>query len=155
MHINHIKNILTEIEFIKTPLQSNPIHEFEFKGEKYNVTQSLLKSEFQDFLSLETLLENHKNNLYNALSTIVAILAKKDGESLDDYDIESRSELFRQLPIAVAHVYILFFCTTQSCFQQIPQNTNSMESGNSKIVDEYKRYTVHLGTGLAEVRMMR
>jgi hypothetical protein len=110
MSLQDIKGILDKLGFINSPQSKDPIHEFEFKGVKYSIMRTLLKSEFQDFLSLETVIQNHKDNLYNALPTIVAILAKKEGESLDQFDIEERAKLFQELPITIAHRVYVFFC---------------------------------------------
>jgi hypothetical protein len=85
---------------------------------------SLLKSEFQDFLSLEGILDMYKSKLHEALPLIIAILAKREilngtdkvltaYESLSDYDIETRAKEFHTLPLPIAHKIRSFFLTKE------------------------------------------
>jgi hypothetical protein len=111
LHLNDVKLLLNELSFIGEPIPVIPTTDFEHRGNKYSILKTLLKSEFQDFLTIETLLDNHKGKEYQALPFIIAVLAKKEGESLSDYDLESRSKEFLDLPITIANNIYLFFCT--------------------------------------------
>lgn len=109
-HIKDIRQILEHLTFVKNQMPSNPVHEFEFKNEKYIVTDTLIRSQFQDFLTIEQLLDNHKNDQYKALPFIIAVVAKKQNEVLTDYDLTQRAKLFEELPLTIAHSIYLFFC---------------------------------------------
>jgi hypothetical protein len=101
---NKVKQILDA----STPLPIEPISEFEYKGEKYSVVETLLKQEAQDFLTL-TSIEGRKD----ALFYVVAVLSKKNGngkyESLSDIDSEHRAKHFQDLPLTVANRIHVFF----------------------------------------------
>lgn len=123
MQFGQMKDILGHLKFITIPLDTSPISKFEHRGIKYSVIPSLLKSEFQDFISLESVLEMKKNRLHEALPLIISILAKrevlngsnqlaKQYESLSDFDIEERAKTFMDLPITIASKLQSFFLTS-------------------------------------------
>ncbi len=115
--LNNVKKILDHLSFTATKIENKSITEFEYKNEKYSLIATMLKGETQDFISLETLLENYKGKEYLALPYIVAILSKKtkaDGkfESLDEFDLDARAKHFEDLPITIANsIYWFFFVT--------------------------------------------
>lgn len=114
--LNDTKYIFQHIDFISTPIQNMPVTEFEYKNEKYSVVQTLLKAETQDFVSIESLLENYKDKENLALPYIVAILAKKQNESLSDFDLELRAKHFEDLPITIANGIWFFFAATAKMY---------------------------------------
>jgi len=59
-----INEVLFYLSFLKEKLPDEPIFEFDFKDKHYSVIPILQKSEFQDFVSIESALENHKNKQY-------------------------------------------------------------------------------------------
>jgi len=83
LHINEVKLLLDQLSFCSTPLDNKPIYEFELQDIKYKVLPTLLKAEFQDFLSIETILDTYKGKEYQALPYIIAVLAKRENETLD------------------------------------------------------------------------
>lgn len=112
LHINTVVQLLENLEFIKTPQTSEPITSFIHHGSEYLVMPSLLKAEFQDFISLEVLREQYKDRLYEALPMMISILAKKEGETLDSFDVEERAKEFYDLPITIANGLYGFFLQT-------------------------------------------
>jgi hypothetical protein len=104
-----IHKLFKYLEFTNDPLPEKPITEFTFKGEHYTVMESLRKGQFQDFISCQTALEQHQDNLHKALPIIFAVLAKKEGESLDDYDLIKRAKLFEELPMTIVEPLRVFF----------------------------------------------
>lgn len=130
LHIDEVKEIFDSMEFIKVPIDAVPVTEFDFNGEHYSVMESLMKAQFQDFISLEAVLDNNKGKEYKALPMLVAIMSKrkvadvligtKDGkqvystkyEVLDDIDLDKRSELFKALPLTIAHGIYSFFLSS-------------------------------------------
>jgi len=109
MNIKDVKSILERLTFFSEPLPTDPIAQFEYKGETYDVVQSLLKGEFQDYVSLQTTQDNFKSQPYKALPYVVAIMCKKYGESLSDFDVEERASHFLELPISIASRVNAFF----------------------------------------------
>jgi len=106
--------LFQHMKFLKNDIPDKQIAEFTFKGDKYYVAQNLLDSEFQDYLSMEIAIQNNEGKIYNALPQMIAVLCKKqkeDGEleTLDDYDVNERAEMFKQLPISIANGLAVFF----------------------------------------------
>jgi hypothetical protein len=136
LHINTISKLISEFDFIKAALKSDPVFEFEHNSNKYFVIPSMLAGQFQDYISLETIREQHKENLYEALPKLIAILAKRKDETLDSYDIIERSKEFYSLPITIANGLYAFFLTSaillnQDCEQlAVQENQKLLESIN-------------------------
>lgn len=101
------------LEFTKTPMEDNPIHEFEYKGDKYSVLDTLLEQESQDFLTIQSIRDNNPDEPWMEIPYIVAVCAKKEGESLDDYDLEERVKHFEELPIPIVNKLEVFFCSVK------------------------------------------
>jgi hypothetical protein len=106
-----VGRLMKHLAFIKEPIPDKIVTSFVFNNETYNVSQNLLEQEFQDYISLEAALSNNENDIYKSLPLIIAILAKKNNESLDDYNVEERAEEFKQLPISIANGISVFFYT--------------------------------------------
>jgi hypothetical protein len=107
--VQDVQEIMTLLDFIYTPYEPQPATAFEFKGEKYMVMESLEKAEFQDWVSSQTVIYQYRDKPVQALPKLIAILCKKDGESLSDFDIEERSQMFLELPITTARDLECFF----------------------------------------------
>lgn len=125
-HINKITPLMKHIQFINEPFPKEPLYEFEHRGVKYSVLDTLTKGEFQDWISYETVMQDYKDNTYNALPIVIAILAKREGESLDDYDPIERSKEFYDLPISIAHRLWVFFYLTEKGFT-LPTQLSSIQ----------------------------
>lgn len=106
---NDIEKLAGYLSFLNSPLPDKPITEFEFKGHKYYVMPSLMKAEFQDFINLETALQNFKDENYKALPYVMAIVAKRENETLSDFDLEERAKLFEELPLSIVEPIRVFF----------------------------------------------
>jgi len=130
-HINKLPTLVKHLEFITEDLVEEEIEGFEHNGHKYFLMPSLLNAEFQDFVSIEASIQNNKENKYEALPMMIAILAKREDETLDDYNLEERSKEFLTLPIKTANSISTFFLnlgmlsqlTTQISSEQIIQET--------------------------------
>ena len=108
-HISKLPTLVKHLEFVSEELDKEPISEFEHKGHKYYLMPTLLNGEFQDFISLEAVMANNSDNPYEGLPMMIAIIAKRENESLDDYDLEERSKEFLDLPIVIANKVSGFF----------------------------------------------
>jgi hypothetical protein len=125
--ISVINDIVDRLMFLGE-MPKDKVTEFDYNGYHYSVMQSMLKAEFQDFVSVETLMEQYSGNTYNALPYLCAVMCKRKVadvvigknakgedvvlpkyESLDDYDILVRGEEFKQLPMNIAYGIYSFF----------------------------------------------
>ena len=112
--MNELPGLFKSMSFINEEIPGEPIEKFEFKGETYYVSQNLMNQEFQEFVSLENITQQYKDKPYLALPYILGIMCKKmtpSGvlETIDDYDIDKRSEEFKELNISIATGVAVFF----------------------------------------------
>lgn len=107
---SQVKGVFKHLAFLKdVELSKKPVVDFRFKGDDYTIAETLMKEEFQDWVSCETAFENHKDNIWDAIPYIVAVLAKKKGESLDSFDLEERAEYLKDIPVDIANGISVFF----------------------------------------------
>lgn len=113
MNINQFKSIIGLMPFISQDVPHSVIKDFTFNGETYHLLDSILQGQTQDFLSIEGVLKKFKNNQVEALPYIIAIVAKKKGETLDQFDVWKRGEQFMDLPYPLAQSIWFFFAQTE------------------------------------------
>lgn len=106
---SEVAPLIKELKFLNEDLPKEKVNEFEFKGEKYIVAQSLIDQEFQDFVSIETAFSMYKDSSYKAIPLVLAVLCRKEGETLDNYDLQKRAELFKELPMTIVEPIRVFF----------------------------------------------
>ena len=119
--ITDLQQLFKSLEFINTPLEEKPIIEFDFRDKHYYMGQNLVEMEFQDFISIENVIEENSGHTYNALPTILAVMCKtkkENGllETIDDYNVLDRAILFKKLPLPIAHNLSLFFSQSVSLY---------------------------------------
>ena len=135
--VTEIQKLFKHLEFMTDPLPEDPIFEFEFRGEKYSVKQTFNEMEFQDYVSMETVMSDNNGELYKALPMLLAILCKKEGESMDDYDVGERAKLFEELPVTIANPLSVFFYA-----QEKLSNMITLAYSNRDLVIQMKRREV-------------
>jgi len=126
--ITEVQKLFKYLEFLQHPLPETPITDFEFQGNKYSLASTLLKQEFQDFVSMETVLADNDGDVYKALPMMLAIMCKREGESLDDYDLAERAEMFKDLPMTIAHPLSVFFWQQEKMSTILSQLSSQQES---------------------------
>jgi hypothetical protein len=104
-----LMTVLNKLTFINTPIPNTPIIKFKFSGETYYISESFIDQEFQDYVSIQTIIAEYKENIWKSTPHILAVMAKKEGESLDDYDVNKRAELFKKLPLNIVNGVNTFF----------------------------------------------
>lgn len=117
MNINQFNEILGLMQFLAKAPEGKIIGSFAHNNKTYYLADSLLAGETQDFLSIEGLLKRYNDNQTEALPYIIAIVAKQNGETLDNYDPMKRGEEFMDLPYSVAHDVWFFFGQTRIALQ--------------------------------------
>ena len=123
---------MQDLQFLKEEIPSKQINEFTFKDDKYIVIQSLMKTEFQDFVSLENILQ--RDNFIGNLHWILAVMCRKAvDETLDDYDVEERAKEFLALDMVTVNNIAVFFYTLEKIYR-----LNSALSSNPKEMIEAK-----------------
>ena len=114
-----LTNIMSELSFINTEVDKTPIFKFTYKGEEYNVSESLLNNQFQDYIAGQTAILEYKNNSWKQLSYLVAIMAKKQDETLDSFDLNKRAEFFMDLDVQTVSQVAGFFLENQKISELI------------------------------------
>lgn len=147
-NIKEVSEISNYLTFITEEIPSKQITEFEHNGIKYNVVQGLSKQQFQDYVSLENVLQ-HSNRI-DQLHYILAILARKSPEeTLDDYDVDERAKEFLSVDIVTAHNVSLFFSALGKVYNThgtIYSNPQKLIKMKSKEVQE-SFSTMQVGKG--------
>ncbi len=138
MNINQFKSVLNLMKFLAEPIENKVVSSFTFNGKTYQVADSLLKGETQDFLSIEGILKKYKDNQSKALPYIIAIVAKQQGETLDSFDVHKRAEEFKNLPYTVANNIWFFFAQTE---RVLSISTKQYLAIQDKVLEESLSYT--------------
>ena len=104
-----VQDIILIMEFISTPYEPIPATGFEHQGVEYNCEDELVNQKFEDWVSIQTAMYNNREQQERALPRLLAILCKKAGETLDDIDLDERTEIMRSLPMTAAKDVEAFF----------------------------------------------
>lgn len=110
--VQNVNRIIDILKFVYEEYKPQMSNGFNFNGVTYECNPDISEMEFQDWISVQTILYNNRDKPVLALPRIIAVIAKKEGEKLDDIDLEQRSKLFLDLPFTTAKNLEFFF--TQS-----------------------------------------
>jgi hypothetical protein len=117
--IQDVNAIMESLTFLQDDISEEPITEFQFRGETYYVHQNLLEQEFQDFVSIQTAIAEAGDKRWQASPYILAVMAKRQGETLDDYDIRARAKAFQELDVVTANRVAAFFLSSSKVLKSI------------------------------------
>ena len=92
-----VNRIIKEMSFIYEEYQSKPRNEFEFGGKKYSMAIEVQDIRFEDYISAQTILHNHRDNPVEGLPELIATLCKLRNETLDDFILQVRAHEFLDL----------------------------------------------------------
>ena len=119
--VAEVNEIMEILEFIYVEYKSSPRNKFMFEGQEFIASPDILEIEFQDWVSLQTILYNYKESPVRALPGLIAVLCKREGEKLDDINIEERQEMFKRLPYVCAKDVEGFFLASKRVSEVITQ----------------------------------
>lgn len=128
-----VQDIIDNLDFIYTPYEPQMINQFEFQGEKYYAETDIVNQPFGDWVSIQTILFNYKENPVEGLPRMIAVLCKKDQETLDTINVDERALIFEDLPITSAKNIECFFLTNLNAYKRISQ-LSSMEADMENII---------------------
>lgn len=118
---DEVNEIIDILSFIYTAYTPTPRYEFEFKGEKFLCESDMMQQKFGDWVSLQTIIYKNKENPVDGLARMIAVLCKKEGESIDDLNVDEREEYFKDLPLTIAKDVESFFLHSQIAYKAISQ----------------------------------
>jgi hypothetical protein len=116
-NVGEVNKVLELMNFITTPYVPKPSNSFTLDGIEYSCEADLVDQHFEDWVSIQTTLNNYKDEPYKALPRLLAALCKKDGETLDDFNLDERSKLFMKLPMTDAKDVEGFFLHVQNAYK--------------------------------------
>ena len=114
-----VQDIIMIMEFIQTPYEPCPATGFEHQGQDYNCEEDLSNQKFEDWVSVQTAMYNHREQQEGALPRLIAILCKKKGETLDDIDLNERTEIMNSLPMTAAKDVECFFLHSLNAYKSL------------------------------------
>lgn len=116
---SEVQEIIAIMSFISEPYEPKMATEFDFDGRHYACEDDLRKQKFEDFVSIQTALHNHRDEPTRALPKLLAIYCKQEGETLDDFDLDERSKEFEALPMTIAKDIEAFFLHSINAYRGI------------------------------------
>lgn len=111
--------IMENMDFIIKQYVPKPRTSFNFKGVEYSCASDIVDISFEDWVSVQTALYNYREEEYKVLPKLIAILCKKDKESLSDFDLNERTELFMDLPMTYAKDIEGFFLHSLNAYKSL------------------------------------
>ena len=111
---NRVESVMKKLEFLKETIPTmKTIDKITFKNVTYTLQSDIFELKTEDFLAIMTAQENFKDNPVEMYPVMLAVIYRKEGEtSLDDYDLDERYELFKELPLPIGYSVYSFFLTT-------------------------------------------
>ena len=110
---HELEPLLDDMDFLYTPYSATPINHFRFNDETYLTKENILDEPFSTWVSIQTILYNYKDDPVKGLARMIAVLCKKENETIDDFDLNDRARLFENLPITIAKNIESFFLNSQ------------------------------------------
>lgn len=116
-----VGKIMEALEFIYEEYKPLPSNHFVHNGIQYGCEDDIINIEFQDYVSLQTILYNYRDNPVKGLPYMIAALFKKDNEKLDDFNLDDRAKEFLTLKFTTAKNLECFFLHSKSAYETIIQ----------------------------------
>lgn len=116
---SEVQEIINTMSFITTPYEPQPAISFTLDGIDYECENELVNQKFEDFVSIQTALYNFKEEPARALPRLLAILCKREGETLDSIDLNERSKLMEKLPMTDAKNIEAFFLHSLNAYKSL------------------------------------
>lgn len=114
-----IQKVMTIMDFISKPYEAQPKTSFVHRDVQYSCADDLLHQNFEDWVSVQTALYNNREQQEKALPRLIAILCKKEGETLDDFDLNERSAIMESLPMTDAKDIEGFFLHSLNAYRSL------------------------------------
>jgi len=110
--INDLERVMKAMTFLQEPIPEEPVFKFELHGKEYVVNANILDQQFQDYVAIQTAISEYGENKWMVTPYILAVMAKHNEETLDDFDILERAKEFEDIPIPIANGITAFFLSS-------------------------------------------
>ena len=95
--VAQVQKMVKEMSFIYKEYQPQMNNEFEHKGKTYGMELDVQDIRFEDYISAQTILHNHRDNPVQGLPKLIATLCKTKNETINDFVLEVRAHEFLDL----------------------------------------------------------
>jgi hypothetical protein len=130
---NEVIKILEEMEFVKEEYKPVAASSFTFNDEVYFAEEDMINQKFEDWVALQTIMNNYENDKLRALPYMLAILCKKENECLDDFNLDERARMLSKLPMTTGKDVEAFFLQTLSVYNVL-SHLSSIVSVHEELV---------------------
>lgn len=141
--VEEINPIMEALVFINDDYKPIPRNEFELNGSKYSCPEDLRELRFDQWVSVNTILQNHKDSPVRGLAKILASVFIKENETLDSFDLQERSDEFLDLPLTTSRDIESFFLTKKKELEVYTQ-LSSMVKGQEEIIRKQLIETINI-----------
>ena len=114
-----VQDIMETMFFISKDYKPVPKTSFTLDGITYKCEEDIVNQKFEDWVSVQTALYNFGADRVRALPRILAIMCKKEGETLDDFNLDERTELFNRVSMTDAKDIEAFFLHLLQAYKSV------------------------------------
>ena len=133
-----VEEVIAIMTFISEPYIPTPQTSFTLSGIRYSCEEELVNQKFEDFVSIQTALYNNREEPYRALPRLLAILCKREGETLDDFNITERSTIMESCPMTDAKNIEAFFLTSLEAYRGIMLLSSTQKEQEELVLHKVK-----------------
>jgi len=126
-NVPEVQNIMSIMEFIYHEYQPEITNSFTYFGKTYSCNADIVEQKFEDWVSIQTILHNYKDAPVRGLSRMIAVLCKKESETLDSINLDERARMFDELPITDAKNIEGFFLTSLNAYNNFTRLSSVLE----------------------------
>ena len=112
-------NVVEALSFIDTPISTEPLFQFTYRGEEYNVSDTIIKQQWQDYVAAQTAIAEYEEDIWTQLSYLLAIMAKRSGETLNNFDVNERALYMQGVDVETCQRVASFFLSNQKVSEYI------------------------------------
>lgn len=133
---SEVGKILEIMDFLQKPYEPKPSTSIHYKGLNYSCKENLSEQNFEDFVSIQTALYNNRENEVMALPKMLAIYCKRDGETLDDFNLNERANEFLNLPMTRAKDVECFFLHSLNLYNVVSQLSSTQNQRRDIVLEK-------------------
>jgi hypothetical protein len=140
-NVKEVQEVINIMSFITEPYEPQQRIEFTYNNEVYQCAEDLTEQKFEDFVSIQTALYNHRDQPTKALPKLLAIYCKKENETLDSFDLNVRAKEFEQLPMTIAKDIEAFFLSSINAYNTITNLSSNPNIMRDIVLEHCKELT--------------
>lgn len=132
-----VQDIMAGLDFISNEYIPKATNVFEFDGHKYGCPDDLIDIRFDQWVSVETVIYNYRQTPVNGLTRMIASLCLRPDETIDDFNLQERAELFENLPFTTARDIESFFLISHRALEVISRLCSTITGLEGQIPQQF------------------